>query len=53
MIPECPACNCKEHSCIGILGKLTYLRCRDCGIDYSVDRELYQEYLETHISIED
>lgn len=32
----CPVCQSKAATKLGTLGNLTHLRCRDCGMDYSV-----------------
>lgn len=34
---ECPACGSNEAVLLGQLGQRVHLRCRDCGIGYSVD----------------
>lgn len=32
----CPLCESSTLVLIGTLGRLTWLRCRDCGIDLSI-----------------
>jgi hypothetical protein len=39
----CPACDCPESILLGQLGNRTHLRCRGCGIDFSIRRENYDE----------
>ena len=34
---QCPLCDCKRAVELGVLGRLLWLRCRNCGIDYHVD----------------
>lgn len=34
---ECPACGGQVPTELGALGRLLHLRCRDCGMDCSVD----------------
>lgn len=38
----CPACGASEFAELGVLGHLTWLRCRDCGLDVSVQAEEVQ-----------
>ena len=37
--PSCPACDSFDATFLGTLGRLDHLRCRDCGMDYSVSNE--------------
>lgn len=34
---QCPACGSHDFKFLGSLGNREYLRCYDCGIDYSHD----------------
>lgn len=36
---RCPACHSENESdsVLGILGRLTWVRCRYCGMQYSID----------------
>jgi transposase-like protein len=36
----CPACNADMPVLLGILGPLAHLRCRHCGVDYSVPADM-------------
>lgn len=36
----CPACGGEELAYIGTLGNLAHLRCRACGITYSIRTEV-------------
>lgn len=36
----CPECGSTESTALGTLGFLFWLRCRDCGMDYSIRIEL-------------
>jgi hypothetical protein len=37
-VDPCPACE-GEPTLLGQLGRRTHLRCRDCGMDYSIVRD--------------
>ena len=36
---DCPRCE-RAAFLLGVLGELVYYRCRYCGFDFSVDREM-------------
>ena len=38
-LSHCPACTCENdtNAILGTFGRLTWLRCRDCGMDYKID----------------
>ncbi len=40
---SCPACGSLYATLLGILGRLAHLRCRHCGIDYSIPAEELDE----------
>jgi transcription elongation factor Elf1 len=39
---ECPACKSKVATLLGALGNRVALRCRACGIDYTVSVDDYR-----------
>ncbi len=39
MTPECPLCGNWDATLLGVLNLLTWVRCRACGADYTVDKE--------------
>ena len=38
----CPICD-GPGILLGTLGKLTHFRCRDCGMDFNMDTEEFEE----------
>ena len=41
----CPFCYSSEATLIGQLGRTTHVRCRDCGVTYSISEpRLHSEY---------
>lgn len=39
---NCPICG-GEPTCLGTLGRITWLRCRRCGWDYQAESEMEDE----------
>jgi tRNA(Ile2) C34 agmatinyltransferase TiaS len=37
--PLCPACEQPGATYLGVLGKLEYFRCRECGLTFSTQKE--------------
>ena len=33
----CPTCGSEEHTELGALGNILWLRCRRCGMDFEAD----------------
>lgn len=53
---NCPVCGCCEFSDLGSLGKIQWLRCRNCGSDVQREEEeglngepQYQEGWDEHL----
>ena len=45
---SCPICDSPEYFLLGILGKVTWCRCRACGMDFSVVNENNEEVVLTY-----
>ena len=42
----CPQCYSEEHTPLGRLGAFSWVRCRDCGLDYDTDDQEYDALME-------
>lgn len=39
MTEFCPVCDCEECTLMGMLGSITWLRCRACGMTFPADAD--------------